>query len=80
MTQEQFNILVTKDDLKEELKVLEEKVDNKLDKILTAVDNIIKKHEDHEIEHVSNQAAHDRMEGDIEKHDSRIGKLELSVA
>ncbi|MEA3449774.1 MAG: hypothetical protein U9Q85_02235, partial [Patescibacteria group bacterium] len=58
---------------------IEEKLGAKIDGLITAVDNINKKYEDHKLERMSNQVAHDRMEADIEKHDSRIGKLELKA-
>jgi ribosomal protein L19E len=60
LTPEQFNKLVTKEDLDDKLKNLATKED--INKILVAVDGIAKKHEDFKIELVSNQAAHDRFE------------------
>jgi len=69
LSPEQFSKLVTKDefnDFKKDFK----KIDGKIDKILTAVDGIAKKHKDFETELVANQGAHDRFEG-------RIKKLEL---
>lgn len=68
LTPEQFNKLVTKDEFNE-LKTDFKKMDGKIDKILTAVDGIAKKHKDFEIELAANQGAHDRFE-------SRIKKLE----
>lgn len=65
LTPEQFNMLATKDDLK----ILEEEIDQKLtkkiDAVLSAVDSIAKKYQDHESEHVANLGAHDRMQNDI---------------
>jgi hypothetical protein len=61
LTPEQFNKLVTKDDLKE----LTEKVDllgDGMGKLLTAVDGLAKKVDDIEHAFVSNIAAHDRFE------------------
>lgn len=78
LTPEQFNLLATKDDLKKF--VTKDEFNNKMDQIITAVDNLSKKYENHGDEHVANIGAHDRMEADIEKHDERIGKLELSTA
>ena len=69
LTPEQFNLLATKDDLKS----LEDRIDNKINKVLTAVDDIAKKFDDHEIEHVSNQAAHDRYEEQIAKLEKKVG-------
>ena len=68
LTPEQFNKLVTKDDLDEKLKNMATKED--VHKILAAVDGIAKKHEDFETELTANQGSHDRFE-------SRIKKLEL---
>ncbi len=57
----------------EDIKDIREKMATKEDvnKILTAVDDIAKKFDDHNIEHVANQAAHDRFE-------ERITQIEKS--
>lgn len=71
LTPEQFNKLVTKDEFNE-LKEGFKKMDGKIDRILTSVDGIAKRHEDHEdfeTELAANQGAHDRFE-------TRIRKLE----
>ena len=47
------------------LKKLEERISQKIDKVLTAVDGVAKKHQDFDKELISNQAAHDRMQSDI---------------
>ena len=60
LTPEQFNKLVTKEDLDEKLKDIATKED--VHKILAAVDGIAKKHKDFETELVANQGAHDRFE------------------
>ena len=62
LTPEQFNKLVTKDDLKELEERLDAKIDKKIDRVLTAVDGIAKKHKDFETELAANQGAHDRFE------------------
>ena len=42
LTPKQFNILATKDDVKEAVIALEERMTKKIDKVLTAVDGIAK--------------------------------------
>lgn len=79
LTPEQFAKIVTKD----EFNKLEEdfrKMDVKIDKILTSVDGIAKKHKDFNVEMAANQGAHDRMSETIAKHEVRIKKLELKNA
>lgn len=75
----EFNKLVTREILKEDLKELEErigaKIDEKMNQILTSVDGIAKKHEDFKTELASNQGAHDRMSDKINNHEIRINKL-----
>lgn len=61
LTPEQFNKLVTKDEFNE-LKEGFKKMDGKIDRILTSVDGIAKKHKDFETELAANQGAHDRFE------------------
>lgn len=71
LTPEQFNKLVTKEYLDERLENMATKDD--VDKILTAVDGIAKKHQDFETELAANLGAHDRFE-------TRITKLEKAKA
>lgn len=71
LTPEQFNKLVTKEE-HEELKNDVKEIKENVSKILTAVDCIVKKFEDHEIEHISNQAEHDRFEEKFVKIENRI--------
>jgi len=66
LTPEQFNRLVTKDEFNE-LKKDFKKMDGKIDKILTSVDGIAKRHEDFETELAANQGAHDRFETRIKR-------------
>ena len=77
LTPEQFNKLVTREILKEDLKELEErigvKIDKKINQVLTAVDGIAKKHKNFETEMVSNQAAHDRFEKRIQGLERKQG-------
>lgn len=66
LTPEQFNQLVTK----QEHQQLEKKVDTiaeNVEKILTTVDGIAKKHETFEQELAANIGAHDRFQADITK-------------
>jgi len=82
LTPEQFNKLVTREILKEDLKELEEKIgtkiDNKINQVLTAVDGIAKKHEDFKIELAANQGAHDRFEERIKGLEKKQGIAQLA--
>jgi len=74
LTPEQFNQLATKKEHQE----LEKKVDDMAEnvkQILTVVDGIAKKHETFEEEKVSNQGAHDRMQGDINVLKKQAGMM-----
>ena len=62
LTPEQFNKISTKDDVDRAVRDSEERLAMKIDKVLTVVDGIAKRHEDFEKELISNQAAHDRFE------------------
>lgn len=78
LTPEQFNLLVTKEDLKNELKNYATKDD--VSTILTAIDGLTKKVDAITQEFVSNTAAHDRMNDNICDHETRIKNLELKAA
>ena len=69
LTPEQFDKLVTKDYLEEKLAEKLEKMATKedVDKILTAVDGIARKHQEFEVELISNQVAHDRFKTRIKQ-------------
>lgn len=81
LTPEQFNKLVAKDyfeeKLEEKLKNLATKDD--VNKILTAVDGIVHKHKNFEVEMAANLGAHDRFGEKVDNHEVRIKKLELSA-
>ena len=62
---EQFIKLVTKENLKEFEERIDEKVTKKIDKVLTVVEGLAKKHKDHDIERQANLAAHNRIQGDV---------------
>lgn len=69
---EQFNQLSTrKEHLALEAKV--DRIDGNVKSIMDILDCIVKKFDDHNVEHVSNLAAHDRFE-------KRITKLESTSA
>jgi hypothetical protein len=70
LTIEQFNKLATKEDL--ERYATTEYLDDKFDKVLTAVDGMKKKLDDIEHAFVSNQAAHDRFEKRIARIEERL--------
>ena len=69
LTPEQFDKLVTKDYLEEKLAEKLENMATKedVDKILTAVDGIARKHQEFEVELISNQVAHDRFKTRIKQ-------------
>lgn len=67
LSPEQFNKLVTKDDLKDY--PARNELNEKFDQVLNAVDHVSKKLDDIEHAFVSNQAAHDRFE-------KRIARIE----
>ena len=69
---EQFNLLATKDELNDAKEEIKEEIKGEINKVLFAVDAITKKFDNHNIEHISNQAAHDRFE-------ARICKLEKQI-
>ncbi|MFH1522329.1 MAG: hypothetical protein ABIE43_00745 [Patescibacteria group bacterium] len=72
LTPEQFNKLVTKDEFNE-LKDDVGEIKGDVKKLVTAVDGIAKKFDDHKVEHISNQAAHDRFQEDIDLLKSKVG-------
>ena len=72
LTSEQFNLLATKDDLRD----FEDKMATKIDVVLTAVDGLAKKFDNFSAEMAANQAAHDRYEEAITNLKSRISALE----
>ncbi len=71
LTPEQFNLLATKEDLKNY--VTKDGFDKKTDKILNAVDAIMVKLDNIEHAFVSNLAAHDRFEERISRLENYIG-------
>ena len=70
LTPEQFNKLATKEALKEFFTKSE--MNEKFDKVFTALDGVVKKLDDIEHAFVSNLAAHDRFE-------KRINRIEESL-
>lgn len=70
MTPEKFNEL-----LRENLKdfITREEFINGKNEILNSVDEIKKKFDNHETEHVSNIAAHERMQGEINETRKKVG-------
>jgi hypothetical protein len=77
LTPEQFNKLVTKDEFNE-LSQKVETLDGKIDLVIGMLEKSAKKESDHEIEHISNIAAHDRFQGDIDTIKTQI-KLSTTV-
>jgi len=70
LSPEQFNKLATKEDLKSF--ITRDEIDEKFDKVLSAVDGVMKKLDDIEHAFVSNQAAHDRFEKRIERIEQHL--------
>lgn len=77
LTPEQFNKLVTKDEFNE-LSQKVETLDGKIDLVIGMLEKSAKKESDHEIEHISNIATHDRFQGDIDTIKTQI-KLSTTV-
>jgi len=71
LTPEQFNKLATKEDLKNFYTKTE--MDGKFDQVLSATDAVMHKLDDIEHAFVSNQAAHDRFEGRLERIEKHLG-------
>lgn len=79
LTPEQFDILVTKDDLKNLEERLDEKMDKKINKVLTAIDGIAHKHQSFETEMAANVGAHDRFENKFTATNGRVEVLEKKL-
>jgi len=80
ITRDEFNektdkllteIITTSDNVRE-LKNRVDGMDEKIDVIIGMLEKNAKKDSDHEIEHVSNIAAHDRFQNDIDQIKSQI--------
>lgn len=80
LSPEQFNKLVTKEDLRELEERLDEKMEKRIDRVLTSVDGLAKSVKDFKVKMASNQGAHDRFQEKINDHGARIKKLELKTA
>ncbi|MBI2062886.1 MAG: hypothetical protein HYT61_01435 [Candidatus Yanofskybacteria bacterium] len=72
-------IFATKQDLKEGLGGLEEKMNWKFDKLLTASEKIYAKLEKKELEGVVHSYLHKSAEDQLANHDKRITNLEKTV-
>jgi hypothetical protein len=77
LTPKQFNLLATKEDLKEFATKAD--MDEKFDKVLTAVDGLAKKFDNFHAEMAANQAAHDRFEEAITELKSRMTQVERKL-
>ena len=75
LTSTQFNKLATKDEHKN-LEVKVDKIDKKIDSLLTAVDGLAQKIGNYEAEQASNVVAHGRMQEMIDKLVVKVKKLE----
>lgn len=72
LTPEQFNIIATKQDLKDLEYRLDKKISDKMDTILNAVDGLAKNVNDMRDEFTSNIAAHDRFEKRISRTEKQL--------
>ena len=76
MTPEQFNTLVTKDDVidivRKEMKPIKEDVKT----IMTTLDAINKTLSSREVEDVAHTSSHARIQRTVDNHEQRITKLE----
>ena len=81
LSPEQFNKLATKDDLDALEEKLEEKLASKEDinKVITILDSIVKKHKDFDDESIDNQDAHNRMQKEINETRTKVGLKVKSV-
>ena len=79
LTPKQFNILATKDDVKEAVIASEERMTKKIDKVLTAVDGIAKNFQKFDQELMANVGAHDRFEKKFTKTNERVEVLEKKL-
>lgn len=70
LTPKQFNLLATKEDLKEF--ATREEMNGKFNQVLTATDAVMKKLDDIEHAFVSNLAAHDRFEKRITRIENHL--------
>lgn len=79
LTIKQFSQMATKQDLKDLEYRMDEKIDKKFDRVLTAVDGVAKKLENIETELLSNQTAHDRFENRFIIIEKRLDKVEAKT-
>lgn len=68
LSPEQFNKLVTKDEFYE----FKEDMDEKMNIMISMLEKNSTKEKDHDMEHVSNIAAHDRFQKEIEQIKTQI--------
>ena len=77
LTPEQYNFIATKEDLKGF--ATKHDIDDKFDKMLTAVDGLAKKFDNFSAEMAANQAAHDRYDQSISELKSKVRILEAKI-
>jgi hypothetical protein len=70
LTPEQFNLIATKEDLKNFHS--KDELDKKFDQVLTAIDGLAKKVDNLDHEFVANLGAHDRFETRITKIEKQL--------
>ena len=76
LTPEQFNKLITKEEHRE-LEIKVDRIDNNIEKIISATDYLVKKMDIIETELTSNLAAHDRFERRINRIETHLGLKQL---
>ena len=74
-----FDTFATKEDIKESERRITEKVEEKFDLVLQAVDGITVKHQEIGTERTANIGAHDRIEADITKTNKRVTTIEKKL-
>ena len=72
LTPEQFNKIALQEDL-EEVKDDVKKIDKKIDRLINSVDGITSEHNKFDQELTVNQAAHDRMQNDVNEVRQHVG-------
>ena len=76
-----FHMFASKDDLKELKTELKQEMATKsdIDRVLTAIDSVVKEQQDSRMERTANIGAHDRIEADIVKTNKRVTVVEKKI-
>jgi len=74
-----FDMFASKNDVKTAVIESEERMTEKIDRILTAVDGITKQYQEFDVGFAMNQGAHNRFEEDIVKTNKRVTVVEKKL-